>query len=308
MGKDITLLSGDAACERKLRRNHLMFHAVVGLFVVVCSFVYGLVYGLSKHAPSAQASFPMFAQGALGEGANYVPATREDLPHGIYVMPVGKDVAIAGKQAALLSFVSKRGVKNILTEQVKKWEAQGMIALGAGTTARGVALAIDKSSGERFVINVWKVPPSLKKLAANGMPVQGIISKTTGGLFPELGESEKEGLVPGVPLYPGGKPGAVFSSQEGAVRSYSSMYRNAGPVEETVSFYRRELPLTGWSVREGAIMPRGSSNVGHLTFEREEEELTLLFVPVEPKVGLRKSETMETMTFVLLGPRQERIG
>jgi hypothetical protein len=308
MRKAMTLLPGDAACEKKLRRNHLLFHAAVGLFVIVCSFVYGLISGLSKHSPSAQASFPMFAEGALGEGANYVPATSEDLPHGIYVMPVGKDVAIAGKQAALLSFVSKRGVKSILTEQVKKWEAQGLIAMGTGTAARGVALAMNKNSGERFVINAWKVPSSLRKLAAEGMPVQGIIAKTTGGSFPELDNSEKEGLVPGVPLYPGGKPGSVFSSQDGAVRSYSSMYRNPGPVEESVSFYRRELPLTGWSAREGAIVPHGSYNVGHLTFEREEEELTLLFVPVEPKEGLRRSESLETMTFVLLGPRQGQGG
>ena len=212
------------------------------------------------------------------------------------MLPLGRDTAVNGKQTLALAFTSRRQVKSILQEQVRLWEEKGLLAFGTGTSARGVAMALDRASSLRYLINAWNVPPSLRR-AAGGSKVQGIFSVSSGAERLDTTADEKQGIVPGVPVYPGGKPGAVFSSQDGAQKTYSATYRNPVTVQESVAFYRQELSAKGWQERDGGLSPRDDFAVGHLTFERDEEEVVLLFSP------LRLTNDAETLTFVTLGSK-----
>lgn len=282
------------------RKQSIFFYAVLGLFVILSSFFYGLVHGLGKNATRAEAALsPDAADESLGNA--YAAALDSDLADGLLVMPIGKDVAINGRKAEVLSFITNRSVKEILAEQVKKWEDEGLIAFGTGTPQRGVAMAADRAAKERYVINAWEVAPELRGAAAHGYAVQGIIARATGGRQVDGETEETRGLVPGIPLYPGGKSGAVFKSREGSIPSFSSLYRSPANLEDTLDFYRDELGNAGWVMRDAALIQRAAAPVGHLIMERGDEELTLLF-SAAPAASSTSNRALPTLISVNLGP------
>ncbi len=287
--------------EKLLRRNYFYFHCSLAFFVIISSFLYGLVHGLSKRGEFAQASL---AEPVLPLAQAINGPEKRLLPSGVLVLPVGKNASINGRRSAMLTFVSERQVKDLLSEQVAKWESQGMLAFGAGSRRRGVAMSLDKASGIRQVMNVWQVKQKLQASISNGMPVQGVLSIADNGLREQASETEKIGLLPGVPPYPGGKTGVVFSSQEGAQRSYSVMYRNPGGLKENLAFYRQELGKDGWhETAEAPYSPGVFSELGSLSFERGKEELVMLFSPVMISQKTKHSQGRQTQVFVTLGPK-----
>ena len=297
--------------ELLLRRNYLLFHFTIGFFVLICSFAYGFVHALSSRTQLAQALFNQ--QTAAYSGGAFEPASGAALAEGIFVLPVGKNTNLSGHRANVLSFVSKREVKSLLSEQVNKWQSRGLFALGVGSARRGIALAVDKMTGRRQIMSISLLPEALRRTVSQDMLVQGMLAVVEGQALESLSESEKKGLVPDVPLYPGGKSGGVFSTEEGIFRSYSGMYYNPAGIKENMEFYRQALRQKDWQESAGEFFPRikdaGIKDTqikdiaANLSFVRDEAELTLLFSAFQAKGGSSSKE--KTLVLVNISPRQK---
>jgi hypothetical protein len=251
------------------------FRIGVGAFVVVTSFLYGISAGLEKKSSRATAAVsPLWAY------SDAQPVMRRlHLPSGVEAVPLGRDVKINNQNAEIVSFVSNRAADELVNQQMAVWKASGMKVIGAATGRRGLAVAVDMSAGERWSFSAWSVPPELRAVLSGGRPVQGFME--VADMDVSGGGRERDGTVPGVPLMPGGKGGAVFSALDPGGRSYSGVYTNPGSLSDNVAFYRNELSGAGWTeLNSEQSQPNGARfEVANVIFTRDSEQIVLLFSP-----------------------------
>jgi hypothetical protein len=131
---------------------------------------------------------------------------------------------------------------------------------------------------------------------SGGYPVSGTLTVLQA---PRPGEEVRE--VPGVPVMPGGKGGAVFSSDDGRGRGWSSIYLNPGSVEENLAYYRGALPAGGWRETDRRTGEANLTDFASLSFVRRGEELVLLLS--QSGSGAPASTAGKTVVMVALGSR-----
>lgn len=265
------LTRGTQMTHDTLQLKRWWFQIGIFSFVVVTSFTYGVVRGLKTPPANAFASFSPDTTGAVVA----LPTRLRVLP-GTKAIPIGEDTAINGQAAENIFFVSARDVRSLIRDQVMIWKRDGMESVGQATDRRGVALAINKATGERFVATAWVVPPASRHLMSNGYPVQGIIAVSDSAGGEALRPEEESGQVPGVPIMSGGKGGAVISSKAPGGRSTNSIYTNPGSVEANADYYFTHLTGNGWKLTEGDTTADAQQRVGFATYRKAREEIVLL--------------------------------
>ena len=303
-------LSASAVIEHKIGKSRVRFQVIIGLAVVLLSFLYGLGSGLNKKIGVAHAR-PSAVDQFVDSDSAKIPA-RLTLPRGVKVSPVGSEVTINNRSADVVSFVSARGVEKLIEDQRALWRKRGLEESGMATARRGVAVGIDRKTGTRYSATVWVVPPTIRKAVSGGLPVQGMLvaidqqessSVNDSGVQGVSTESINQGEVPGIPTRPGGRGGAVFSSNDPSGRTFSGVYTNPGNVIDNVAYYREALTLSGWAEDSANFHGDAEKGVGDMVFSKDEHEASLIFAP-----SLAGSDSEEKTTImVTLLPRQESI-
>lgn len=280
--------------------SRLGFHLLIGLSVVVISFGYGLASGLNRKISKAQATLSY-------ETAPVQLSDKLTLPDGVRVVPLGDEVAINGKPMDVATFISSRGVVELLDEQVKLWERQGLYAAGAASRLRGVAFAVNQATGERFSAVAWVIPPPYRKIISQGEPVEGFVSYANNAAHPAAASvDEASGLIPGVPLAPGGKSGAVLSSRDPGGRSYTGVYSNPGTVQMNVDYYRSVFSADGWRETPSVVGDARGERSAALTFVRNKQEAVLLLSAADGgSSGSDGSQFRTSLTITLGGVTHE---
>lgn len=248
------------------------FTLIVGAFVILMSFFYGLTRGL-QHRPAFAAPDLLTSTRTASE----LGLQRIELPSGVIPMPLGSDMEVNGLPAEMLSFVTDRSPQRLTEEQMDRWKERGFEVAGKSTVRRGVAFALDRSTGDRYSFSAWSVPGPMQQLASRGLPVQGLMS-----VVDRADRGDRVQSVPEVPVLPGGKGGAVMSSVDNGYRSYSAAYTNPGTIAENLEFYRSELGVAGWREQFADLHdaePLRTHRNGSAVFHRGGEEVVLLLSP-----------------------------
>lgn len=294
--------SSTVSLDQKLWRSRYGFQIMIGLAVVIVSFLYGLGAGYSKKVAAAHAK-PVPLEQYVDPSSPRI-STRLPLPQGVKVSQIGRDVTINNRSADVLSFVSSRSVESLIEEQRNLWKSRGLMESGIAAKGRGVAIGFDSKNGTRYTTTVWEVPPTIRKAVSNGMPVQGMIvavdsaesSAADGNPTGLSTESISQGEVPGIPTRPGGHGGAVFSSKDPSGRSFSGVYTNPGDIEENVAFYRETLGTSGWNEGQANFHGDQDSGVGDMLFAKDDYEASLVFAPsIAGNDGTEKTTVMVTL-------------
>lgn len=281
--------------ESPLARNRKLFAILCGTCVVLGSFIYGLSLGFSKQLQPANAALGKQQNGSVFGELGDLPPQLTNLPDGIKIIPMGNDVTINGKAVALTSFVTSRNIKGLMQEQVSKWEALGFITFGATTEKKGIAVAFNKETGERWLISAQLIPAPLRAAVSYGYAVQGKIAMAAAVGGEVERPDERTGVIPGVPLMPGGQGGAVWSSEEAEGRGYSGVYTNPGTVLENVEYYAETLVQSGWDLQDKQLNANVKKPFAQLSFRRDREELVLFVVPAEGPKDISKGKTVVTV-------------
>lgn len=261
-----------------LRKGRRGFFIVFVLSVITLSFAYGLSIGFSRHSWSAQAKLAAVPyKGDLSDSSLF---DKGMMAAGLELYSVGNDVEINGHLADVFSFNSVRDVKSLLGEQESLWKDRGFETAGTVTGKRGSVVAYDPVTNARYSAVAWKVQPQFRETVSEGYPVSGVISAIadesrvlTDGL-----DEAKSGLVPGVPMYPDGKSGAVFSSRDPGGRSYTGVYTLPASAGDVMDYYLSNLQVAGWTAVEQRAFQAGSKDAGHLVFEKGQEAIFLVMV------------------------------
>ena len=286
--------------NKRLLPGSLWFHAAVGAFVIVSSFVYGLVHGLSKQAELANAArSPEQMYPALSSGSPTNWPLDYPLPRGIKVVPMGDRIAINGKSADIVSFTTDKSVRRIVGEQMDLWTDAGLKAIAAKGPARATAIAFDTLSGKKLTMTAWLVPQKLRGQISSGHPVQGIVAIHHGVYEGMADPEETDGEIPGVPVMDGSDKGAVFSSLDRGGRSYTAVYTNPGSVRENLLYYADAMAALGWTLKTPINL---SPKIRTAKFHREQQEASLLFAPAG---NSEDYDDVQTVVTVIVAPLLE---
>lgn len=272
------------------KRFSFRTQVLLAFFVLIVSFFYGISIGLSRRAPKAYAALQIPLDPPRLE--HIVP------PPGLRLIPAGNDIAINGSAAEMANFVSDRNVKDIVSEQVAIWQARGYVAFGATSQKRGVAFARDAKTGDRFSIVAFFMPPMLREKMSLGQAVQGSLTAMSGRGY----NKDAKGVIPDVPLPPGGSSGPVFSARDPGGRSFTAIYNNPGDIDTNIDFYRSTLRESGWEEIAAHEGEEYSQPIGSLTFRRGKEEVSFL---LSSQAQARAQAPRRTLAFVSQGPAIE---
>ncbi|MBL7661919.1 hypothetical protein JNK13_04110 [bacterium] len=238
------------------------------LSVICLSFAYGLVRGL--RAP----------QVALAR--EYYPVTNDeveisDLVSGIELERVGSGATrINGKPVELYRVLSERNPAMILRQQEERWKQLGFQTAGIVDRQRGVLVARDLATNERYAFMLWTVIPKMRQEYSSGYRTTGFVSKGAAEISAVTQDFELQGAVPNVPIPTGGQGGAVMVSQDLGNTSYHSTYTLPGNISENLDFYRRELIGNGYREKTGSYLAADESGA-MIEFISDSEHVTLLF-------------------------------
>lgn len=265
---------------------------MIGSFVLVSSFLYGVSRGLTKEQSQALAAVKSdrLWQGPVRsiELRHLVP------PRDVFLSPVGEDILLNNHAAEMVSFVSNRDAVRLLEEQAQRWRKDGLKAILTNGDHRGFVLATNSTSSERYMFSCWTVPEIVRERVSGGYPTMGTMTMMENS---PSDPSAAEG-IDDVPVRPGGQAGAIFSAKDPAGRTYSTVYTVPEGVRENMAYYRTELEVRGWhEVNTFAGVPNPVNyEVGNMIFRREGEELVLLFTPAIKEVDRDGNNTVISVT------------
>lgn len=295
-------LSSGERIDRLSDRARISFAISIGVFVLVISFFYGFSKGLSRTSSLAH------ARASLSPSVldNFELPDGLLLPSGVIPVPLGKNVRINDKHVQIVSFFSRRSVSDLVKAQFALWSDKNIKFVHRISERRAVVLGTDQSTGQKYSLMIWVVPPTLRRVVSEGYPVQGTLAisdKEAAGAFSELPVA---GEVPGVPVMPGGSGGAVFSSDDVGGRSHTGVYTNPGTLEKSMLFYRNELRLSGW--QETKDVPSQSplgTDFAQQHFIRGSHEISLLYST--PKAGVLEQGDVKTIVTVILSGQMPKV-
>ena len=264
------------------------FTIYAALFTVVISFFYGLASGLLKPDSNLAHATMAIADRNLQQ-ANEVLSEGIELPNEVEVLSMGEDVRINGKDADVVMFVTERAVKSLVSEQLQIWKRSGIEGVAKTSNKRGLAIAYNKATGARYSMLAWVVKKDARQYSTYGRPVQGILSVAHGSNNGGVVEGEENGEVPDVPLFRGGKAGALMASNDRGIITYSGAYTNPGTVSHNIEFYQGHLLTNGWREVSRFREPTGKHKGGGVIFRKEREEIVLLFNELEDETDIGKT-------------------
>lgn len=277
--------------------KNMSFNIAVGVSIVVLSFLYGIASGLRGRLETGTAA-AAFASPSSAPSDDSDLLKDLTLAAGIEPIPVGHDVAINGHQADVVTFVSVRLIKDLLAEQVDIWKGQGFFTVGIADKNRGFAMARNDLAEEVYTIIAWYNPELGKGFPGlTGKGVQGLISRGTKGVRDDSVDEEMRGEVPGIPLHPEGKAGAVMSSNDLFGRGYTGGYTNPGTIEENIAFYQEVLAREGWAQVEDQFV-NDSSRSGSVNFKRKGQMAMLLFSRLPSQKSSEGTKTLVMVTVI----------
>lgn len=278
--------------------RNMTFNIAVGVSVVVLSFLYGISSGLKGRLDHGMA-VAAFASPSSEPSDDSDLLKDLTLASGIEPIPIGHDVAINGHKADVVTFVSSRPIKNLLAEQVDIWKGEGLFTVGIADKNRGFAMAKNNGSEEMYTMIAWYNPALEKGFPGlTGKGVQGLISRGAKGMREGAVDEEMRGEVPGIPLHPQGKAGAVLSSNDLFGRGYTGGYTNPGTIEENIAYYQDVLVREGWTQLEDQFV-NDKSRSGSVNFKRKGQMAMLLFSRLP---GHESSEGVKTLVMVTVIP------
>ncbi len=282
-------------------RARLWFAVSVGVFVLVISFFYGFARGLSKNATLAHAraslSSSSFDSLTLPDGIQ--------LPSGTFALPMGKNVRINDKNVDIATFLSNRPIPALVQDQLDLWRQKDLQLVHRVSEKRAVIVGTDRSTGQKYSLMIWMVPPMLRQTAAQGYAVQGTIAISDKEKTGARTDMRFVGEVPGVPVMPGGQGGAVFSSDDVGGRSHTSVYTIPGTIRDGLLYYRNELSQSGWTeIENRSDLPFGG-DYAQQRFTRGEKEITLLYSSAQ--IDQLKDENTQTLITVILSGRMPNV-
>ncbi|MBP9837586.1 MAG: hypothetical protein KBC84_02620 [Proteobacteria bacterium] len=263
---------------RYFKENQFLF--LVGSFVVVCSFAYGISAGLKKNSALAYAK--LNSQFSFQE-ENFNPLNIA-LPERVEAVGMGKDVQINGMSAEVFSFYSDESVESVVRGFLDSLNRESVkIIFNTVGQKRALISGISERNKKRYLLNVWAVPSNLQEVSSRGKRTTGMMEITdlTNGFQRQSNES----MIPEVPLMTGGKAGAVFSSEDlDRKRSSTTVYTNPGSIQENLDYYSEILKEQGWYL-ESSPLPQSVNNkiFSNLVFHRNKDELILLLSQSENK-------------------------
>lgn len=272
-------MSDSSEVSRQSSVPPLLFLTIVFVAIVLISFSYGLMKGMSRRGAVARASFAGAPELQIDN------VIQRELPPGARLVPLGSDVTINGRDAHIAMFNTDSSPSQVINYLSSRWKRLGYRVGDRGGPVRAVAVAVDTDSGRRFAVSAWSVPKPLRRDSDNS-PVQGILSVSLG--FQELRDrpiDDSSAEVPGIPPMPGGQVGSLFSSRDPGGRSYTGVYTNPFTVEDSISYYRKTLLDGGWSEKLGQLDGTPLGGIDSLVFQRGGREAILIFTPA-PKVSV----------------------
>ena len=220
------------------------------------------------------------------------------LAAGLQATQLGRNVRLNGGAAAAVSFASERPLAEVIRDQAALWRSLGFHAAGEVPGRKGIALAFHPHSGEKYSLVGVELPRGIAPSLDAARRSQGLIVYAAGGW--RNGE-EAGGALPGFPLMPGGRGGAVVSAQDPGGRTQTASYTNPGGVRESIEFYREALAREGWREVDGFSGAKRGTAFGSLTVRRERQEATLLFSSEGSTEQLGGKE--RTTAIVIVGQR-----
>ncbi len=293
----MTTLSLDSPQKDLKPLSSVWLHVTVGLFVIVCSFIYGLVHGLSKNASEAVAArSPQDMYPSVGVSGPVDWPLDYPLPSGIRVVPMGNRIAVNGKSADIVSFFTSKSVASVVDDQMDLWHERGLKSIAAKGPTRATAISFDTLTQRKLTMTAWEVPKHLRAKISGGQPVQGVVAIHHGTLEDMAEPEETAGEIPGVPVMDGSDKGAVFSSLDRGGRSYTAVYTNPGTLRDNVLYYAEAMTALGWELKTPIQM---SPKIRTETFHRGGQEASLLFAPTD--VGSSDDEA-QTLVTVIVAP------
>ncbi len=279
--------------KKELKKNRLIFQMELCAFVVVLSFLYGLSVGLSRKAPQAHAFSPSFSGADIltDNSEEVTPVESLALIPELKLVPIGRDLEVNGRKSDAMMFYSNFAVPAIIEKQSLLWKSRGVQVFSKSSRNRGLAFGFDPLTESKYSIVSWIIPPSLQKHLSPEYRVQGFVAFSDGSLG-DLDFDHRQGEIPEVPLIPGGRAGAVVSSNDRGGKSITGSYTNPGSVSDNISFYQTAFQGSGWREEDGAGK---NGTVGFLRFRREERVADLLFTAL-PKRGSFTEQTVLLVT------------
>ncbi|MCC6932489.1 MAG: hypothetical protein IT292_04450 [Deltaproteobacteria bacterium] len=218
--------------ERKFRFRMNML-VVIG--VLVLAFSFGLISGYQKQARALHMAGDELLLEDLAEPGIF-------MPKGLLTSRIGNQTTINTQDARVLSFFTKRPVKEIIDDQTAIWKAQQIETYGIVSPTRGTVVGKDKS-GNRYSVVVWQIPPTLKKGELKDFFCQGIFTSFNAAALKSSSSYNNELEIP---VRENARGGVVFSSQDLVGKSLTTTYINPGDLKDNQLFYRQALQQQGW--------------------------------------------------------------
>ena len=290
------------------RLGSFVLPLAVGSFIILSSFVYGLVRGLDKR--QAHALAPSTALGSSTQDFQSGDSSSESNlklitpPEGVSFVPLGSEVTINNHPAELISFVSERAPRELCEQQAASWRERGLTVISRITDRRGVVFARSQLSAERYSFTAWSVPVKFRAVLGLDKPTQGMISVVDSSSTAAVSSNEAAGTVPDVPLMAEGKPGAVVRSIDRGKQTFSGVYTIPRDLTEVFDYYRARMAENGWEETFSDLANERAVEFGSVVVTRQGEEITLLLsAKGSEKGGLSDSqEQPATVVAITRGP------
>jgi len=245
----------DSSIQRSQRK--LTFLVVASVTVV--SFFVGIFIGFNRSEPAYATTGATQREDWKG----IIPVSGSSLTE------IGRGSKIGGVASEVASFTSNKSVRDFLGEQEEIWKRKGLTTKTFGSAKRGIGLAINKSSGQKYQAVVFFCPPAIRNQVCRGENIFGVTSYISGEEQAQLSESE-------MPRCQGMKVSGTFSSyDEGRLATTLSGVCPQGIFEAAESF--REV-YTNAGYQEAGVRQARLDGVesGVLLFGKEKEEVSIV--------------------------------
>jgi hypothetical protein len=232
--------------------------ALLTLAVVIClSFLVGLSIGFSRTNVREALAYQVAGNSSP---KHIVPVV------GMKLAEVGRASKLGGVETETYSFTSPHSVDDLLEQQESLWKQRGFRTFGMKSPTRGVMLAEDKITKERYQTVAFFCPPAVRGQICNGDNSFGVTSYLASGTMkhPDLPQCQGMQISSSFESFDRGRPTETLSGV------------CPGDLLSAAESFRTEFLSQGFQqlgAREGEF---GLSRTKILIFAKDREELTVV--------------------------------